>query len=267
MQRVRELFWVINGLILVTLLVWATDLDRSLAALFFLGENPLVAMRWHGLTHPLWRTIYAVTNWPALLLSFASVAVLVRGLRDPRYRPWRRPALFVVLLLVLGAGLVVNVLLKDTLGKPRPAEITDFGGSYQYAQFWEPGTGKRNGSFPSGHAAIAFVVIGPWFFLRDRQRRAARGFLVAGIGWGALVGLTRMAQGGHFFSDVIWSGALMYLVGGTLALCFSFERTSPEEPLPILCRFGRCALAAEPTVSPGRDAVSPLPPFQGSAEA
>lgn len=226
MNRLRELFWVVNGLILFTLLVWISDLDRSIAALLYTpGPSHATTWQlWSGQTSPFWMGIYTLTPWPAVLLGISALAALLLGFKRARFRVWRRPAQFVLLLLALGPWLLVNVVLKDTLGKPRPSQIREFNGTYQYAQFWEPGTGSHNGSFPSGHAAVAFSTMAPWFFLRGRRNRLAAGFLAAGLGWGLLVGAARMAQGGHFFSDVIWSGGIVYLLGLLLASALSLDR-------------------------------------------
>ena len=226
MNRLRELFWVVNGLILFTLLVWISDLDRWFATQLYTpgpSYSPTWQL-WSGQTNPFWMGIYKLTPWPAILLGIAALAVLLLGLKRPRYRSVRRQALFVLLLLALGPWLLVNVLLKDTLGKPRPSQLLEFNGKFQYAQFWEPGTGNHNGSFPSGHAAVAFSAMAPWFFLRAQRSRLGAGFLATGIGWGLLVGSARMAQGGHFFSDVIWSGGIVYLLGLLLASALSLDR-------------------------------------------
>lgn len=226
MNRLRELFWVVNGLILFTLLVWISDLDRWFATQLYTpgpSYSPTWQL-WSGQTNPFWMGIYKLTPWPAILLGIAALAVLLLGLKRPRYRSVRRQALFVLLLLALGPWLLVNVLLKDTLGKPRPSQLLEFNGKFQYAQFWEPGTGNHNGSFPSGHAAVAFSAMAPWFFLRAQRSRLGAGFLATGIGWGLLVGSARMAQGGHFFSDVIWSGGIIYLLGLLLASALSLDR-------------------------------------------
>ena len=228
MDRLRELFWIVNSLIVFTLLVWITDLDHSLATLLY-TPGPLHYTSWQlwsGQTNPFWMGIYRLTPWPAALLGISALAALLLGLRRARFRAWRRQALFVLLLLALGPWLLVNVLLKDTLGKPRPSQLLEFNGTYRHTQFWEPGTGSDNGSFPSGHAAIAFSVMAPWFFLRGRRGRLGAGFLAAGIGWGLLVGTARMAQGGHFFSDVIWSGGIIYLLGLILASALALDRES-----------------------------------------
>jgi membrane-associated PAP2 superfamily phosphatase len=228
LKRIRELIWIAIGLVVFTLLVWGLDLDLTIAARCYVpGQG------WPGLTNGFWQLIYTITPVPALLLGGIALVVLVLGFRFDRLRRGRRQSLFLLLFLALGPGLLVNVLLKDHLTKPRPSELVEFGGQYHHSQFWQQNGSepRRNNSFPSGHASIAFAVIGPWFFLRQRHSRMAVSFLAGGIGWGAVVGMARMLQGGHFFSDVVWAGGLVYLVGGMLALCFSFERPSLTAPL------------------------------------
>jgi membrane-associated PAP2 superfamily phosphatase len=41
--------------------------------------------------------------------------------------------------------------------------------------------------------------------------------LAGGLSYGLLMGVARMAQGGHFPSDVLWAGGMVYLVGLTLS--------------------------------------------------
>lgn len=226
MKRSVELWWIAIGLIAFTLIAWQLDLDRTISGHFYTPGQA-----WPGETDRFWRLIYHLAPIPALLLGGAALVVLLLGFGVHRLRPWRRQALFMLLFLALGPGLLVNVLLKDHLTKPRPREVIEFGGKYRYSQFWQQREAVspplRNNSFPSGHAAIAFAAIGPWFFLRQRRQWTARAFLAGGLGWGAVVGAARILQGGHFFSDVVWAGGLVYLVGGLLAWCCSLDCPPP----------------------------------------
>ncbi|MCW5212149.1 phosphatase PAP2 family protein, partial [Desulfobulbus sp. TB] len=146
-----------------------------------------------------------------------------------RLAPWRKRAIFILLLLALGPGLVVNVLLKGELGRPRPRQIIEFGGEHQFTQCWQPGEGGSNSSFPSGHATIAFFLMAPWFILREekeRKKRYAEIFLLTGILFGTLVGIARILQGGHFVSDILWAGGLLYLLGSILGLALGMHKNT-----------------------------------------
>lgn len=223
-QRINELFLVAELLIGLTIFILLTDSDRSLAAMFY---DP--AAGWSGLQSTFCSVVYRLAPWPAICLGFAALAALIVGLAVAKFRIYRAQAVFILLLLLLGPGLVVNVWLKDNHGRARPREVVEFGGKHEFKQFWEGGDTGKNSSFPSGHASIAFALFSPWFVLRDRRRTLARNLLGAGICWGILVGLVRVAQGGHFLSDVLWAGGLVYLIGGTLALFYTSGDCSVTE--------------------------------------
>jgi len=118
----------------------------------------------------------------------------------------RRVGAYLLLSLALGPGLVVNVLLKDNWGRPRPSTIAEFGGPLTYSPpLVFSGQCDHNCSFPSGHAALAFWLVS--FALLAPPRR--RPLLVAvTVAAGLAVGLSRVAQGGHFVSDVAFSAAI-----------------------------------------------------------
>jgi len=141
-----------------------------------------------------------------------------------RVRPDRMAALFVVVLLALGPGLIVNTVFKDHWGRPRPADIVQFGGTETYRSFWHFGSPDQGRSFPSGHAAVGFFLMAPFFVLRRRAPGWARRAMAAGILYGSLMGLGRMIQGGHFMTDVIWSGCMVYFTGLFLYYLFRLDR-------------------------------------------
>lgn len=212
-QRIIQLVSVVAALLLTTLLIYLTDGDRQVAKMF-IGSDGL----WPGIDRYPWNILYSWAPVPGLLIAGCAFVTLIAGFFSLRLKKWRMEAVFLLLLLAIGPGLIVNVLLKDQLGRARPREIIECGGTHPYTEFWEKGTTGANSSFPSGHASIAFYTLAPWFILRDKKRRPAGGFLAFGIGFGLAVGLARMLQGGHFLSDVLWAGGIVYLAGGILAM-------------------------------------------------
>ncbi|MHB8809465.1 MAG: phosphatase PAP2 family protein [Desulfobulbaceae bacterium] len=220
------------GLLLAcSLLIWVTDTDLRLARAVYEPERV-----WPGLDRFPWNLLYDYAAVPALLLAGTAGGVLIASLFVMRLVGRWRQALFILLMLALGPGLLVNALFKDHLGRARPIDVHQFGGDFGFTQFWQPGTSSLNKSFPSGHAAIAFYVIAPWFVLRRRKPGQAVCWLAGGLGYGMLIGAGRILQGGHFLSDVLWAGGLVYLSGEILAQVMSLDRgptaTEPHSTPP-----------------------------------
>ena len=119
-----------------------------------------------------------------------------------------------LLALALGPGLVVNVVFKDHWGRARPAQIAAFGGTQRFTPPFVPSDQcATNCSFPAGDPAMGFVLVAAAFLARPRRRRAAA---AGALGLGAVLGIVRMAQGGHFFSDVLASGFLVFATSWAL---------------------------------------------------
>ncbi len=202
----------------LTLVIWRTGLDLGLAGMVVGPDNT-----WPGMDRLPWNLLYRWAPAPAFAMAGVALVLLVAGVLSARWRRFRRDALFVILLLALGPGLLVNVALKDHVGRARPREVVQFGGSHRFTEIWQPGSTGRNSSFPSGHASVAFFLIAPWFVLRRRNRTLALVFLAGGTLFGLAVGWARILQGGHFLSDVVWAGGLVYLTGAVLALVMRLD--------------------------------------------
>jgi membrane-associated PAP2 superfamily phosphatase len=222
-KRLVELAAVVAFLLLVTAVIRLTDADRFITSLVPRDHSIAAVLPECDRAWPVgnifpWNILYNFAQIPAMFIAGSAVIVLLIGFFRQKYALWRGKAVFILLFLAIGPGLIVNVLLKDQLGRARPRQVTEFGGEHQFTQCWQPGTSGRNSSFPSGHAAVAFFSIAPWFILRDEKQNLAAVFLGTGLIFGSLVGIARILQGGHFISDILWSGGLLYLVGSLLGL-------------------------------------------------
>jgi len=142
-----------------------------------------------------------------IVLAFCVVAVIAWRMRRPIANITAWQALYVALVLAIGPGLLINSVLKDNSHRPRPASVQEFGGPETYAPPFDfSGMCDVNCSFVAGDPAIGFALLAPAMLLPARRRGA--GIAVA-VGLGALLGLMRMLQGGHFLSDVIFSGIVV----------------------------------------------------------
>lgn len=183
-------------------------LDISMSGLFFNPVRKIFLLRSHPLGEFVRKTL------PVILFALAGLTAALGLLAAWRKRAILgidgRRAIFVVAALALGPGLIVNVVLKDNWGRPRPSTIIEFSGPNTYVMPLLPSNQcDDNCSFPSGHAALAFWMVSFALLAPPRRRRAA---LAAALAFGAVVGLVRIAQGGHFLSDVLASGIIVTAV-------------------------------------------------------
>lgn len=178
---------------------------------FFLSQTPLVQALY--ICTP--RVGYALV---AAALLYLVLAPLLARLALRQQRPdllakvnglWRRTALGGLMVAALSSGLVVELGLKDHVGRPRPIQTDVFGGDMPFHPIFQGGpTPEKHRSFSSGHAATGFSLMIVGLFASPVWRR--RWFII-GLTTGALVGLGRIMQGGHYLSDVVFSFYVVWL--------------------------------------------------------
>jgi lipid A 4'-phosphatase len=179
---------------------WFFDPPRS----FTLGDT------WVGRFFDTW--IHYGMEWFLVVL----VGAFLYGLTQRR-AVWGltpRRFLFVALSIGLGAGLLTNVVLKDSWGRARPSQVMEFGGPKQFTPpFMRSTQCDKNCSFVSGDASLA-ASFTAFAMIAERNRR--RWWLGLGAFTG-LVGLMRMARGSHFLSDVVFAVIFTLMVMFVLA--------------------------------------------------
>ena len=221
------------GLAAATVLFWRTDLDLAMVRPFFATEaaSRSLEVRWPLMAAQPWKALYDWGVYPAWILGCGGMAVWIVSFFWARLERWRDPGLFYALLLIVGPGILVNVLCKPYWSRPRPHATKPFGGEREFLPVWQRGHGEEDSSFPSGHAATGFYLMAPAFVCYRRRPWTAAAFLLLGLVGGGVIGLARMVAGGHFPSDVLWSGGIVYFTALALAAPFRFGRptASPRE--------------------------------------
>ncbi|MFG3691140.1 phosphatase PAP2 family protein [Micromonospora sp. NPDC047740] len=166
--------------------------------------------------HPLVTALQAVTDLggrPELiwLVTIAVVGLLIR----------RQPRLAVYLIISGVGGLILDPSLKALVGRLRP--VVDV-----------PITHAPGNSFPSGHALGSFVAYGALLlvFLPAMPLRWRRPAIVLVGGLVLLIGLTRIALGVHFVSDVLGGWLLGATWLGVTAYAFRLWRRDRGRPVP-----------------------------------
>jgi lipid A 4'-phosphatase len=123
--------------------------------------------------------------------------------------------LYLALTYILGPGLVVNELLKDRVGRPRPFQVTYFKGKADFSPAFKiTEFGGKYASFVSGHAAFGFYWIALGFPMKNPARR--RKYFSGAAFLGTVIGMVRIMQGKHFLSDVVFSFFFVYAVAAII---------------------------------------------------
>jgi membrane-associated PAP2 superfamily phosphatase len=164
--------------------------------------------------------------WVGTILVAPAVCALVVKLLLPRRRMLvsGRATVFLIATMALAPGLLVNVLLKDHWGRPRPIDVMQFGGNQNFVPWWDPrGDCPSNCSFVSGDVAGAVWTIAPAALAPPHWRALA---YAAALALGAGMGTVRMMAGAHFPSDVIFAGIFTFLIVWiTYAIIYRWRRT------------------------------------------
>lgn len=198
-------------LISVTLIIDKFNLDIKTAQIFYLQKtgdwilkniSPCVFMYKYG-------TI------PGLIIALGSLILWIFSFGNKKLSKFKRDFLLIFLVIALGGGIIVNAVLKDNFGRPRPRQTDIFDGRWKYQPPLTPGIPGKGKSFPCGHCAMGFApVAGIYLYYRSRKIACASG--LTGILYGSFMSLTRIGQGAHFLSDTIWSLGILLLTGNIL---------------------------------------------------
>lgn len=131
---------------------------------------------------------------------------------------------YLLLVLALGAGLIVNVILKDGFGRARPRNVIEFGGSQQFSPAFQISAAcGSNCSFASGDSSGALFSFA--LALALSRKRAP---IVAAAVYGGLVSFSRIASGAHFLSDIVVSFFVMWITADALYYFMLMRKQAPE---------------------------------------
>ena len=118
----------------------------------------------------------------------------------------KKVILYLLLVVAIAPGIIVNDIFKDHWGRARPAETTIFGGTKEFTPAFI--ISDQDGySFSCGHAAGAFYLIA--IALLATKRRVF--WMSLAVTYGIAISYIRIAAGGHFFSDTVVSFFIVYI--------------------------------------------------------
>ncbi len=222
--NIRQAFGIVGIAALIAGIVFTAypELDLTFSQLFIVGPYKGFVFNYPGPGMAL-RLALRIVFWGGAVTAAAGLLLsccYARKLLTLGFPQW----FFVVACLLIGPGLLSNALLKENWGRARPIHTQNFGGSQPFTPALEPAENcQRNCSFVSGEASSLYAL---FFALALLVRRRRIAMLLLGVGAGTAAGLVRIAQGGHFLSDVVFAGILMAFV--VVSIYWLFFRWKPE---------------------------------------
>lgn len=195
---------ILTCFVFSSLLLWGFPaIDINISRVFFDGGFYLREQWWHGLARQ--GLVYLLCL--SMIWIFGSYLLSRISKRTPSRIDGSRVC-YLALVLIFGAGLIVNVALKDNFGRARPRDVVEFGGTKRFTPaFVVSSECETNCSFSSGEGAAGF-----FFMALARTLSRRRTVLLAAAGFGILMSASRIAAGAHFFSDTVVSFFVMLIV-------------------------------------------------------
>lgn len=207
--------WKIYPLLLAVLFLlffapWSEEIDLQITRSFFSNGSFSES--------PLYSFIYTYGVWPSWILLLG--ALIAWGID----KKWKRPFLYLFFTLLIGSGCIIHLALKEHWGRPRPKQVVEFGGMQEFRPFYSPqfsSPPEPSKSFSCGHCSVGFYFFSLFFIGRFFQSKTMEVLgLFFAVSLGFLLSLTRIAQGGHFFSDTLVSALIMWLTAYFLSFIF-----------------------------------------------
>ncbi len=213
----KSIFFIGSFLVTGLVFFYFPQIDIWFSGFFYDPLNHFY-LRDHNVCKLIYNLLEVVT---IVWVIFAFFLLIVLWIRKKRFLGFTlKQIIYLLAVLAIGPGLIVNLILKDHWGRARPYSVQQFGGSLTFTPaFVISKECQSNCSFVSGHASMGFYFIS-FGFLFQSYRRA---IIITSCFFGATTGFVRIIQGGHFLSDVVFAFFFLYAVASVLYFLI-FER-------------------------------------------
>lgn len=199
--------WLYPLILMAVLTPFTPWLDLQVSSYFFDDK--------HFVTGTLTDSLFDYGVLPAQIITLLAILLYLLSYVRGYWKFLRKACLVIILTMAVGEGFIVHAVLKDHWGRPRPKQVEQFGGQQEFRPYYKPNFFNQpepSKSFVCGHCGmgfffLVFTVLG----LRYQNKWMIGCGLAAGIGLGSVMGIARIAQGGHFLTDVLWSAYVIWL--------------------------------------------------------
>ena len=196
---------VVFTLILVLLSV-GPSIDIYVSGLFYFGNNQFLLQSYYDLTILFRKIFIPIILIYLLIIPMLSMILPLQQLYF-NYKFTFKDVVYLWGITFFNLVVVVNLFLKNGWGRARPGDILELGGKKFFTPWYEISNNcNTNCSFVSGDAAVGFSLIVFLFLIKNNF------FYWFALIMGISLGLIRIMEGGHFLSDVVMSGSIIFIL-------------------------------------------------------
>ena len=191
-------------ILIAILLTIGPGFDLFFSGLFYKSNNQFLLQSYYSVTIFFRDILLPVILVYILVLPIISILIPINKLYFG-YKFSTKRIFFVWITLIINIIFIINLFLKNVWGRTRPGDVLEFGGKDDFFPWYQISDAcTSNCSFVSGDAAVGFSLIVLYFVSNNLK------YVYLSIIFGLLFGMVRIAEGGHFLSDVIFSAIIVF---------------------------------------------------------
>ena len=212
-KNTGEIITINSNVFLLTLIVFfiliifvtvGSSLDIFLSDLFYGADKKFILQSYSLITIFVRQAILPIIILYLLLLPGLGLVFPLKKIYF-NFNFKNKDALFVFSTVLFNLLVVVNLILKNSWGRARPNDIVQLGGNEVFTPWFQVSDSCiSNCSFVSGDASVGFSVIALFFITKKPI------YLWLSVFFGLLLGIIRLLEGGHFLSDILIAGFLIF---------------------------------------------------------
>ena len=193
----------------ITLMIFVTagpSIDIYLSGIFYYGNGQFLLQSFYLITIVFRKILLPIIIVYIFFLPILSMILPIKTIYFGHHFRVRE-IVFIWVSGFINLLIVVNLFFKNLWGRARPNDIFELGGKESFSYWYEISTScERNCSFVSGDASVGFSLICIYFLTKKIF------FFWASLLIGSSIGIIRMMEGGHFFSDIVMAMILIFLL-------------------------------------------------------
>jgi lipid A 4'-phosphatase len=198
-----SLIIILIGIIIISI---GNTLDIYISDFFYLGNQQFILQSHYPITYFVRKILLPFLIIYLLILPFFTFFLPINKIYF-NYKIKIKEVFFIFFSALFNLLIVVNVVLKNNWGRARPNDIIQLGGKENFTPWFQISDAcNTNCSFVSGDASVGFSIIVLFFITKNKI------FLWLAMLLGFSLGSIRILEGGHFLSDILIAGFLIFIL-------------------------------------------------------